>query len=145
MTTTTAVAGLSEQKRTYLRVLAILHYVHGGLIALIALAMVALFGFGLLGSRGELGIGEGCMVWAMVTFALLVVVAYAGMNVLAGRWLDQRRNWVGVIVISAINALNVPLGTLLGVFTIVVLVGEDVRSAFEGQPTAAVTPPAPTV
>ena len=48
MATTTE--GLSEQQRTYLRVLAILHYVHGALIALIALAMLVAFGFGLIGS-----------------------------------------------------------------------------------------------
>ncbi|HEX2163892.1 MAG TPA: hypothetical protein VHM02_08075 [Thermoanaerobaculia bacterium] len=143
--TTAAADGLSEQQRTYLRVLAILHYVHGGLIAVIALAMLAFAGFGVLGGRGELGEPGMVPVAALFSCGILFVTAYAAVSFLVGRWLDRRRHWAGVIVFSAINALNAPLGTLLGVFTIVVLISEPVRGAFEGRRTAAAAPPAPAV
>jgi hypothetical protein len=60
---------------------------------------------------------------------------YGTVNVFAGRCLRQRRRWMATVVISAINCLNVPLGTLLGVFTIVVVAG-DGRAFFEGQRAA---------
>jgi hypothetical protein len=152
MTTTT---GLSEQKRTYLDVLAIAHYVYAALIALIGLAMMLMASIGLLGFAGgrgmHMGSGverglAGCLPAAFIGLAFLVVLAMAVVNFLAGRWLQQRRQWLPIVVVSVLNALNVPLGTLLGVFTIIVLVGDDVRAAFEGggAASAAATVPPPT-
>ncbi|HEX6201729.1 MAG TPA: hypothetical protein VF100_01925 [Thermoanaerobaculia bacterium] len=143
-TTATTADGLSEQQGTYLRVLAILHYVHGALIALILLAMLVLFGFGVIGNRSELADPGLVAVMGLVSCGVLFVAAYAAFSFLVGRWLDQRRHWAGVIVFSTLNALNAPLGTLLGVFTIVVLAGERVRAAFEGErPVVAVPSPPP--
>ena len=148
----TATSGLSDQKRTYLRVLAILHYVHAALIALLGVVMLGmLFFFGGMGfwHRGMGGMGGmggmdgmggmggmrsfGCLELAILVPAVLLVVGYAALNFLVGRWLEQRRRWTAIVVVSALNALNVPVGTLLGVFTIVVLLGDDVRVVFEGQ------------
>jgi hypothetical protein len=68
----------------------------------------------------------------------------AVVNFLAGRWLKQRRQWMPIIVVSVLNALNVPIGTLLGVITIVVLVGDDVRAAFDRGGATAAAPPSAT-
>lgn len=145
MTTTT---GLSEQKRSYLEVLAIAHYVYAALIALVALAMLLMASIGLMGFAGggmHMGSGverglAGCLPSAFIGLAFLVVIAMAVVNFLVGRWLKQRRQWMAIIVVSVLNALNVPLGTVLGVITIVVLVGDDVRAAFD-RGAAAATPP----
>lgn len=125
---------LSEQKRTYLDILAILHFVHGGLMAFVIVVMVALLaGFGGLSvvfpRRGLDGFG--CFEVTILVAVFGMVAGYAALNLLVGFWLRRRRGWMATIVVSAINALNVPLGTLLGVFTIVVLSGDEVRSAFE--------------
>jgi hypothetical protein len=150
MTTTT---GLSEQKRSTLDVLAIAHYVYAAFIALMMLlvATIGLLGLTLDGGPGmhrvlgEMG-GAGCLSSVFIGFAFLLVVAMAVVNFLAGRWLKQRRQWTAIVVVSVLNAFNVPLGTLLGVITIVVLVGDDVRAAFDrgGAPAAppSVPPPA---
>lgn len=145
VTGTTGHDGLSEQQRTYLRVLALLHYVYGALIAFIALAMLVLFGFGVIGSFSEVGDPGLLGVMGFVSCGVVFVFAYAALTFLAGRWIERRRYWAGLIVYSTLNALNAPLGTLLGVFTIVVLAGEPVRAAFEGRlpATAAPAPPAP--
>lgn len=143
----TTATGLSAQKRTYLDVLAIVHFVHAGLIVLIALLMLGVMVIG-LGGRGRSwsGLGYGCFEIGILGLVFAVVTAYAAMNLLVGYWLKQRRGWLAIIILSALNALNVPLGTLLGVFTIVVLVGDDVRAAFEGggAASAAATVPPPT-
>lgn len=151
MTTTT---GLSEQKRSYLEVLAIAHYVYAALIAFVALVMLLMATIGLMGfasGRGmHMGSGmrmdpAGCFLSAFIGLAPLVVIAMAVVSFLVGRWLQQRRQWLPIVVVSVLNALNVPLGTLLGVFTIIVLVGDDVRAAFEGGGAAsAATVPPPT-
>lgn len=146
MTTTT---GLSEQKRSTLEVLAIAHYVYAALIALVALAMLLMASIGMMGLAGRgmhMGSGmerglAGCLPSAFIGLAFLVVIAMAVINFLAGRWLKQRRQWMAIVVVSVLNALNVPLGTVLGVITIVVLVGDDVRAAFDRG--AAAAPPAP--
>ena len=149
MTTTT---GLSEQKRSTLEVLAIAHYVYGALIAFIALVMLLMATIGLMGftldgapgmHRGMGGMGgAGCIPSVFIGFVFLLVVAMAAVNVLVGRWLKQRRQWMAIVVVSVLNALNVPLGTLLGVITIVVLVGDDVRAAFDRGGAAPSPPPA---
>lgn len=148
MTTTT---GLSEQKRSTLEVLAIAHYVYAALIALVALAMLVMATFGMMGfARQGMHMGSGmqmgpagCLPSAFIGLAFLVVIAMAVVNFLAGRWLKQQRQWMPIIVVSVLNALNVPLGTVLGVITIVVLVGDDVRAAFDRGAAAAAPPSAP--
>jgi len=43
------------------------------------------------------------------------------LNVISARCIKQRKNRVFSIVVAAINCLQIPLGTVLGIFTIVVL------------------------
>ena len=149
MTTST---GLSDQQNTYLRVLAILHYVHAAVIALGAGVMLVILvagGFGMLWHRGMNGMdGMGAMrgmgpLTCLVPL-LVLLLGYALLNLLVGRWLQQRRRWTAIHVVSAINVLNVPVGTLLGVFTIVVLLADDVRLAFEREAPPAPTPQPPS-
>ncbi|MGB5813106.1 MAG: hypothetical protein WBG86_21410 [Polyangiales bacterium] len=45
--------------------------------------------------------------------------------------LKQRRQRGFCIVVSAVNALSMPVGTLLGVLTIVLLMRSSVADAFE--------------
>lgn len=146
----TTIDGLSEQKRSYLEVLAIAHYVYAALIGLIGLVMLLMTSVGLFGLAqssslsGELPFGGfGLPVVALV---FVLVFGYALVNFLIGRWLVERRRWKAIVVLSVLNALNVPVGTLLGVFTVVVLVADDVRTVFErGAAAPAVAPPAAAV
>lgn len=57
------------------------------------------------------------------------VVACVG-NLLSGLYLRTRRHRTFSMVIAGINCLHVPLGTLLGVFTLVVLGRESVRKLY---------------
>jgi hypothetical protein len=55
------------------------------------------------------------------------------LNVLSGVFLLNRRCRMFSLVVGAVNCLHVPLGTVLGVFTIVVLVRESVRELYEAE------------
>ena len=52
------------------------------------------------------------------------------LNVLAGIYLRAKKHRTLCIVVAALNCLHVPLGTILGIFTIVVLARSSVREAF---------------
>ena len=55
------------------------------------------------------------------------------LNVLAGIYLRARKHRTFCIVVAALNCLHMPFGTVLGIFTIVVLARDSVRNAFAPQ------------
>ena len=74
-------------------------------------------------------------LWFYVVFGLWSVVSIV-LNVAAGFSLLKRRSRVFGIVVAGFNCLNIPLGTVLGVFTIVVLTRTSVRQRFLESPEA---------
>jgi hypothetical protein len=53
------------------------------------------------------------------------------LNILSGLFLRARKYRTFSLVVAIINCLHVPLGTTLGVFTIIVLVRDSVRQLYE--------------
>jgi hypothetical protein len=64
-------------------------------------------------------------------FVALLSIAYGICLILAARSLTMRRNRTFCMVIAGINCLHFPLGTLLGVFTFIVLIRPSVVARFE--------------
>lgn len=64
--------------------------------------------------------------------------AFAVCFFLSARWLAARRNWTFCFVVACIACLQVPLGTALGVFTILVLQRPSVKGIF-GRPGPPLT------
>jgi len=52
------------------------------------------------------------------------------LNLISGLCLRARKNRTFSLVVAGINCLHIPLGTVLGVFTIVVLVRDSVREQY---------------
>ena len=52
-------------------------------------------------------------------------------NVLSAIYLRQRKNRTFSMVVAGINCLHMPLGTVLGVFTMIILMRESVRETYE--------------
>ena len=129
---------MTPASESHLRLLAVFHYVFAGF---------ALLGLGFLGlhyafmdrmiAMAESNPGanpppEGfweMFVWFYVVMGLLCLLGLA-LNVLVARSLQTRRRWLLCAVVSGLNCLQVPLGTVLGVFTLVVINRPDVRAAF---------------
>jgi hypothetical protein len=57
-------------------------------------------------------------------------------NLLSGLWIRARRNRVFSLVVAGINCFQVPLGTALGIFTIIVLMRDSVRELYEARQDA---------
>jgi peptidoglycan biosynthesis protein MviN/MurJ (putative lipid II flippase) len=53
------------------------------------------------------------------------------LNVISGFCLRARRHRTFSLVVGGINCLHVPLGTVLGVFTIIILIRDSVRELYE--------------
>lgn len=68
-------------------------------------------------------------VWFYVFFGLIFGTAGV-LNLLSGLFLRQGRHRVFSIIVGALNCLQVPFGTVLGVFTIIVLSRDSVRQRY---------------
>lgn len=144
---------LTPQDRDHLRILALMHALFAGL-GLLGLAFLgAHYAMMRTMMRPEFMQHGGqppppgffsVFLWFYALFGALML---AGMilNLLAARWLKARRRRTFCIVVAALDTLQVPFGTALGVFSILVLMRESVRQAFDAPPGAPVPPEAPDV
>jgi hypothetical protein len=66
---------------------------------------------------------------AIVLFGwtLAVVTAYAG------RCIKRREKYTFCLIAAGFNCMHIPIGTILGVFTLIVLTRESVRQLFEAK------------
>ena len=60
-------------------------------------------------------------------------VASGVLNLISGWCIRAKRNRTFSMVVAGINCLHLPLGTVLGVFTIIVLLRDSVRELYEGD------------
>ncbi len=68
----------------------------------------------------------------MLTFEVLAALSF-----LTGRFLARRQHPTFCIVVSALDCMCMPLGTALGVFTILVLQRPSVKEMFTGSMPSA--------
>ena len=67
--------------------------------------------------------------WFYVVFGLFGITTMV-LNFLAATWIRARRNWTFCMVVAGINCISLPLGTILGVFTLVLLTRDPARQSF---------------
>jgi hypothetical protein len=126
----------------HLRLLAIFHYIVGGLIALVGCIPIIHLSIGIALVFGKLDqkMGPGpdqemtrFMGWIFIGVATAIILfnwSLAVALVVAGRNLQQHRRHTFCMVVAAISCLFMPLGTILGVFTLIVLSRESVKELF---------------
>jgi len=135
-----------SQDSDHLKLLAIFHYVVAGLMALFACIPFIHFFMGLALATGTFPdtdpeaqpIGIFIMVFAglfiLAGWSLAVLIAYAG------RSLQARRRYTYCLVMAGVECIFMPFGTVLGVFTIIVLMRDSVKEMF-GRPVAPLPAP----
>jgi hypothetical protein len=130
------------QEGEHLRLLSVFHYVVGAMAALFGCIPIFHLGFGifmLVAPAGSWDGGEGpppFVGWMLVIMAGLFILAawtFALCLILAGRFLGRRVHYGYCCVMAAIACMFMPLGTVLGVFTLIVLMRPSVKALF-GQP-----------
>ncbi|MGD2116210.1 MAG: hypothetical protein PVG07_14240 [Acidobacteriota bacterium] len=139
---------MNAQDLQHLRLLSIFHYVVAGLAALFALLPVFHLVIGvMIATQAAADTPDerlGAMIgWLFAVFAacmILAGLAYALMLALAGRFLAQQRRYTFCMVMAAVSCIFVPIGTVLGVFTLLVLLRPAVQAEFEGAPEPEAAP-----
>ena len=136
-------ATFTTQDQEHLRLLSIFHFVVATLAALMALFPILHL---ILGLAMMIGAFEGSSnnpppafigIFFVAFAAVWIVIglAFAICLIMAGKYLRSRSHYTFCLVVAGLSCMFMPFGTVLGVFTIIVLMRESVRSAF------GVTPP----
>ncbi|MEM7481097.1 MAG: hypothetical protein AAF481_07970 [Acidobacteriota bacterium] len=130
-----------EQKKNHLDLLAIGYFILGGFCLLIPLFALLYLGLGtfMVVAPDEFNgdappAAVGCFVMAIGGFLILLGMAYALLMIWTGLNLRRRQRRMFCLVMAGISALNMPFGTILGVFTMVLLTQPDVQALFENGP-----------
>jgi hypothetical protein len=139
----------------HLRLLAIGYYISAGFTALYSFiglfyaAMGGMVGFSSKPSSGTeadasaeaVGHVVGAVIVAIGVGLFLFLIALAVAKFLTARFLTQRKSRTFCFVVGIVTCLGIPYGTVLGVFTILVLERPSVRRLFD--PAKFPPPPAP--
>jgi hypothetical protein len=137
-----------NRDKEHLQLLAIFHYVVAGLAALFSFLPLLYTTVGTIfifaARHGPTKPGEDVppeflgWIFAVIGSVLFVVgIAMAICILIAGRSLALRKRYSFALVMACIECLFVPFGTILGVFTIVVLSRESVRGLFSAATVQA--------
>ena len=127
-----------EEDDRHLQLLTVFHYVVGAITALMSCIPIIHLVFGILILTGSMGHGHnappraiGALIIGLVSVIILMGWTFAACIVAAGRRLSRRKNWTFCLVVAAFECMMMPFGTVLGVFTIVVLMRPSVKEQFE--------------
>jgi hypothetical protein len=118
----------------HLRLLSIFHYIAGGFLAFFGCFAIIYIVLGALIASGNLpGNGPpppsafGLLFVAVGIFGMLFAWGLATCLFLSGRFMSKRRHLTFSIVVAALSCLQIPFGTILGVFTLIVLSRQSVK------------------
>jgi hypothetical protein len=139
-----------NQDEEHLQLLAIFHYVAAGLAAVFSFFPLLYTTIGVIfifaARHGTAKPGEelppeflGWIFAAIGLVLFLLGVAMAICILIAGRSLAHRKRYSFAMVMACIECLFIPFGTILGVFTIVILSRQSVKGLFS---TATLPTPA---
>lgn len=130
-----------NQDDQHLDLLSVFHYVVGGLTALFSCVFLMHVAMGIAMLCGAFD-GDDApprfMAWMFILLPSILVLAgwtLAGFIVATGRKLKKRTSYTFCLVVAGIECIVMPFGTVLGVFTLVVLSRESVKALFSGHQT----------
>ena len=122
-----------EQDEQYLNLLSIFHYVVGGLAAFFACIPLIHFCLGVAMLSGAIDDAPPFVGLMFVVMSIVVITfgwVFAVCLIVAGRSLARRKRYMFCLVMAAISCMFMPFGTVLGVFTIILLMRPSVKELF---------------
>jgi len=125
-----------SQDSEHLKLLSIFHYVVAAMAAFFACIQFIHFFMGLALATGALGAEDPGVqplgVFFMVFAGLFIVAGWtlAALIAFAGRSLQIRKRYTFCLVVAGVECIFMPVGTVLGVFTIIVLMRDSVKEIF---------------
>jgi hypothetical protein len=126
-----------------LDLLAIFHYVVGGLTALLSCIFLAYVAIGiamLCGALDGKAASPTFLAWVFLIVGSGFTMcgwAVSALIIIAGVKLKKRRSRTFCLVVAGIECVVMPFGTVLGVFTITILMRDHVKLLFNASPGVA--------
>lgn len=135
-----------NQDEEHLRLLSIFHYVVGGLAGLFACfpIMHLIMGIVMLAGGFQDASSQGPPKVIGLIFVMMALFMISGgwalaiCLIISGRQLAKRRLYKFCFVIACVSCAFIPFGTILGVFTIIVLMRPSVKELFEAHKNRAI-------
>ena len=132
---------------THVKVVGFLNIVLGACGLILALILMLVFGVGagIVGASGDPDARVAVPIIGLAGTALVVfVLAMSLPAVIIGIGLIKQRPWgrIGGIVLSIFHLIWIPIGTIIGVYSLWVLFSKDTERLFAGAPAAVGPPPA---
>ncbi len=132
----------TAEDESQLNTLAICHYIYSGMLGLFGLFGLIYVAIGLALAAGSMGPGGaahggpppaaiGGVVAAIGGFVTLFLWAKAACVAYSGISIKKRQRRTFSVVVACICCVNIPLGTALGVFTLVVLSRQSVKAIYD--------------
>jgi hypothetical protein len=141
--------GLTSQDLEHLRLLALFHYIVGAITAItmsfplihVTIGLVLLFDPQFFGpDKQHAPVRLVGLVFVLIGGAIVLFGwTLGGVTIYVGRCIRRRERYVFCLVVSCINCLQMPFGTILGVLTLIVLLRDPVKELF--QPGRSSAPP----
>jgi hypothetical protein len=127
-----------NQDGEHLRLLSVFHYVFGGVTAFFGCFPILYVVIGIADLAGQFGHGHrppgsDAFGWMFVILGgtmVLLAWSLAAAMMRCGWNLAARRAYRSCQIVAVMECVLIPFGTLLGVFTIIVLMRPSVRKAF---------------
>ena len=135
------VAVATAEDLSQLRLLAVFHYVVAAMTALFSLFPVIHLAVGIAMVTGTMAGNDPdarFAGWLFIAFAsvfILCGLALATAIAFAGRNLQLQRRHTYCLVVAGLSCMLMPFGTVLGVFTLIVLLRPGVKALFETRTT----------
>jgi len=125
------------------KLLGIFHYVLGGLTALFScfpfvhvfMGIAILNGLFDSASSSPSGPPPAFLGWIFILAGSVFIFigwGFAALMLIAGRNMRRVRHRIYCVVVAGVECMIMPLGTILGVFTIVLLMKDSIKDAFDG-------------
>ena len=130
---------LTKQDGEHLRLLSIFHYVLAGITALFSCLPLLhlIMGIVFLAAPPDENATDAAMQktfgWMFILIPAVLILSgwtLAGFIAMTGRYIAQRRRRMFCLIVGGIECIFMPFGTILGVFTIILLIKEPVMEAF---------------
>ncbi len=131
---------VTKSDNDLLSIVSIFHFVLGGFQMLFSLIGLIYIGMGILIASGELESAKGGELpaeagWIFGAVGLIFTVIFLTIGLLAirtGTNIRKRRNRTFCIVIDSILCMMIPLGTIVGIFGLVLLTKPENAEEFKG-------------
>lgn len=105
-----------------------------------SLGLAILFDPSFFGGSGQNGASPPAfigLIFAIIGGAFVLFGWALGvLTALSGRYIQQRKNRTFSIVVGCVNCIMIPMGTVLGVFDLVLLTNAEVIKEYQEKPTS---------